>query len=312
MTRTAHRRKTFGRGWRLLVGTAVVILLVWRLGPHELFTALTALSPFVLIPAVMIACLPPVLHAWRWCRLLAISGRRVSILDALRVTVAASVANYALPAFGWAPAKVVVTQRWLGIQATSSVLTVLVEHALDMIVLLFLGLTGLVALGVPVKVMTISLPGNAFGLSAVLLAGVLGTPVVVLAIFRWGRRLVLVGARHGYQILRTLWRDPIIWIATAGRWSVEFVLLALLTWASGLHLSTAAILALLGVPGLVGLFAPVPGGLGVREATGVVLATALGMSAVGVGAVLTWQRLAVLAGLAVVGVGSSLVRRHPQ
>ncbi|MFN3337577.1 MAG: lysylphosphatidylglycerol synthase transmembrane domain-containing protein, partial [Thermomicrobium sp.] len=135
MTQTAHARKTIRHHWRLLAGIALVALVFWRLGPHQVFTALTTLSPFALVPAVMVGCLPPVFHAWRWRRLLEISEGRVSILDAVRVTVAASVANYALPAFGWAPAKVVATRRWLGIQAASSVPTVLIEQALDSMVL---------------------------------------------------------------------------------------------------------------------------------------------------------------------------------
>ncbi|MCM8745175.1 flippase-like domain-containing protein [Thermomicrobium sp. CFH 73360] len=310
MTQTARRRRTLQRSWRLLVGVTLVAVVIWRLGPRQLFTALTTVSPVVLLPAMMVGCLPPVFHAWRWRRLLEISEERVSILDAVRVTVAASVANYALPAFGWAPAKVVATKRWLGIQATSSVPTVLIEHALDSAVLLFLGFTGLVALGVPVRVLTVNLPNDTQGWFVVFGATAFGLAVAALAGLRWGSRLVVTSVRQGYRVVRTLWRDPVVWIATVGRWGAEFVLLAILTWATGLHLPVAALLVLLGLPGILGLLAPVPGGLGIREATGVVLATALGLGAVGVVAVLTWQRLAALAGLAIVGVASSFVRRY--
>ncbi|MCS7050858.1 MAG: lysylphosphatidylglycerol synthase domain-containing protein, partial [Thermomicrobium sp.] len=150
-----------------------------------------------------------------------------------------------------------------------------------------------------------------WGVAVALAAFVLGVVILLGVPMAWrhGSSRVCRGLWQSWVVVGRVSRDPVVWAATAGRWGAEFLLLTLLVQASGLSLSASAIVTLIGVSSFIGLVAPVPGGLGAREAAGVVLATAYGWSPVGVGAVLVWYRIAAVIGLAVVGVGSALAWR---
>jgi len=302
-----------GQRWsrvgRLAAGVVLLVLLLWRLGPAELGRALGTMPLAVLLPSAVLATLLPLCHAWRWRRLLEIAGQRVPLLEAIRVTVAASAANYLVPAFGWAPAKVVATRQWLGIGVRRALPTVVIEHALDLAMLASCALVGFWQIRPTAVVPITLLPFRARSMLGMLvLAGVAGAGLAAVLsgrVRKFGFEVLTVG----YGVLRETWRDPVVWLATIGRWSAELLVLALLVAAVQLPLDWGALFVLLGGPGIVGALSPIPGGLGIREATGVLLAHWLGWDPVGVGAVLAWQRVATLTGLGAVGVMASIVRR---
>jgi len=295
--------------WRLLAGIVLLALVLWRLGPAEVLRATRAMSVDVLVPALLLAMLPPLCHAWRWHRLLETVQQRIPFLDAVRVTVAASTANYLLPAFGWAPAKVVTSRRWLGIGVERSLPTLVIEQALDLGVLAFCAAIGLWRSGsVPRALVSASFFRERSVLGILVLAGVAGA-VLVAALSARVRRFGRGVMTSGQRIVRVAWRDPVVWSTTSGRWGAELLLLALLVHAAQLPFGWGDLLVLLGAPGIVGALSPIPGGLGVREATGVLLAGWLAWDPPTVGAVLAWQRLMTVLGLGLVGVGTSLVRR---
>src|SRR5690606_9535158 len=55
-------------------------------------------------------------------------------------------------------------------------------------------------------------------------------------------------------------------------WFLQVVVVGLMCWALGIHFAVLDVLARAAVPGLAGMLAPVPGGVGVREAAIVALA----------------------------------------
>jgi hypothetical protein len=123
----------------LLVGIGLLTAVVWRLGLTTFLQALGELPLGVLPLAVAIGAVPPVCYAWRWRRILELADQPISLVEALRVTVAATTANYLVPAFGWAPAKIALTRRWLRMGVTQTVPSVVLEQLIDLTVLAVLG-----------------------------------------------------------------------------------------------------------------------------------------------------------------------------
>lgn len=288
--------------WRILLGSLILAVVVWRIGPSLLVREFLAVPWWVITVALPLGSLLPLCYAWRWQRLLQVSGMSIPFGDALRVTVAASLGNYVLPAFGWVPTKVAVTRQWLGVGLGHSIPTVVLEQAIDLAVVTTFGVTGLLRSGLLLGGIA-EVPDLAQ--RALFLAVVAGMGVsLTLTLFLWSpkRRKAWYWLVQLLSLVWSLRSDWQVWSATVSRWFVEFLLLLLLAWSNRLQLGFAHVLIFLGVPGLIGLVAPVPGGLGVREGTGVSLAYFLGFSPAAVAAVLTWQRLVSVLGLGIAGI----------
>jgi uncharacterized membrane protein YbhN (UPF0104 family) len=80
-------------------------------------------------------------------------------------------------------------------------------------------------------------------------------------------------------------------------WLVQVAVVALLLWALRLPESARTVLALATLPLLAGQLAPLPGGIGAREATIVALAGATGVSATGLLGLAVLQRVLLVAAL---------------
>lgn len=284
------------RGWRVAFGIVLFAIVAWRLGVPELLEHIVMLAWWGVPLSLVCGVLLPVIYAWRWQRLLRPLQTAIPLRAALQVTVAASAANYLLPAFGWAPVKVIATRRWFGIETYRSVPTIAVEHALDIFVLSILAVFGLVFSGL--WHLSSSL-WNGWRIALSVTALSLGTLLVLWLVARnvllqWGHGIVV--------ILRSLHTDPGVWGATLSRWLLEAMLLVVLARASGVAVPWWAVCLYLGLPGLAGLLSPVPGGLGVREGVGAAIATLVGASPSAIGALLIWQRTITLAGLALAGL----------
>ena len=291
------------RALSLLVGIGLLTAVVWRLGLTTFLQALGELPLGVLPLAVAIGAVPPVCYAWRWRRILELADQPISLVEALRVTVAATTANYLVPAFGWAPAKIVLARRWLRMGVTQTVPSVVLEQLIDLTVLAVLGGSGLVLIGklpIPLRSGTFAVFA-AVVVAVVLLLGVLGSVVRRGRLTRM-RRLLSVS----WLFVATMLGDPLVWSATAGRWAAELFVLGLLAALSGLQIGWAGLIVLLALPALVGALVPIPGGIGIREASGVAIAAWLGIDPAVAGAILVWHRAVTLLGLAGVGVVSAV------
>ena len=291
------------RALSLLLGIGLLTAVVWRVGSMAFLQALGELPLGVLPLAVAIGTVPPICYAWRWRRILELAQQPISMVEALRLTVAATTANYLVPAFGWAPAKIVLARRWLRMGVTRTVPSVVLEQLIDLTVLLMLAGSGLFLLGkrpIPLRAETFVVLA-ALVLVVVLFLGVLGS------VARRGR---LTGIRRALAVswvfLTTMLGDLLVWGATVGRWSAELLLLGLLAALSGLQIGWPGLIVLLAVPALAGALVPIPGGIGVREASGVAIAAWLGIDPAAAGAILVWHRAVTLLGLAGVGIVSAV------
>jgi len=291
---------------RLGIGAALLALLVWRVGPRGFWEALASL-PLLLVPVLaVLGIVPPVSYARRWRRILQCWGAEVTGWEALRVTVAASLANYALPVFGWAPAKMLAGWRWLGIGPRRVAVSLLLEQGLDVLALGLLAIVASLALAASGRAEVLPvLPGLG---GWVLIAGVLSGVVVVSAVVfgyrKWRAQVV--------QLVQelTVAGDRAVLGWTVLRWLAEAVILASLLVALGVPVDPRFVVLLLALPALAGLLVPVPGGLGVREATVIGLGALVGMDPVRLGAVAAWHRMALLLGLALAGCSILMGRRQ--
>ncbi len=291
------------RALSLLLGIGLLTAVVWRVGSTAFLQALGELPLGVLPLAVAIGAVPPVCYAWRWRRILELAHQPIPMVEALRVTVAATTANYLVPAFGWAPAKIVLARRWLQMGVTKTVPSVVLEQLIDLTVLAVLAGSGLLLIGkrsIPLRAETFAVSA-ALVLVVVLFLGVLGSVARKGGLPGMRRALVV-----SWLFVTTMLGDPLVWGATAGRWSAELLLLGLLAALSGLQIGWAGLIVLLAVPALAGALVPIPGGIGVREASGVAIAAWLGIDPAAAGAILIWHRAVTLLGLAGVGVISAV------
>ena len=90
---------------------------------------------------------------------------------------------------------------------------------------------------------------------------------------------------------------PLVAGLTLLYWLTQVAVVALLLWALRLPASASAVLALATLPLLAGQLAPLPGGLGAREATIVALSGATGISAAGLLGLAVLQRVLLVAAL---------------
>src|SRR5690606_9488012 len=121
-----------------------------------------------------------------------------------------------------------------------------------------------------------------------------------LAVVIIGRqRIARVAERIGAAFREV--RDEVNW-ATVGSltllyWVAQVVVVWLLLWSLRLPAGPGTVLALGTLPLLTGQLAPVPGGVGVREATMVALAGVTGVSAAGMLGLAVLQRVLLVAAL---------------
>jgi uncharacterized membrane protein YbhN (UPF0104 family) len=251
-------------------------------------------------PLVLVACcgvLLPVIHARRWQLVMRALGTDISAAQATDLTVSASLVNYASPGYLGAPAKAFLANRAAGAPYTRSAVSMAFEQGLDFLVLLCGSAVAVVVLG-PDRLGDIVPGGNSTRQIAV--AAVAGLVVAALAYrFRTRARRVLAGVRDAFaQLGRRVDRRAIASL-TLGYWLAQVAVVALLLWALRLPLTFTSVLALSTIPLLAGQVAPLPGGIGAREAAILALSGALNVSVSGLLGLAVLQRVLLVAALPV-------------
>ncbi len=253
------------------VGLLIAALVLWLSG--QAGAAVETLRGARIWPMVGVLGLGmslPVIHAWRWQQVIAALGSRLPLHTAAGLTVSASLVNYATPGFLGAPAKAILANRSDGVPIRKSLVSIVLEQGLDFL-LLVVG-SGLVIL----------LLGPSRFDELLSLGGWLPSPYLGLAIAAAGAVIVLLSGRsrianirrkiaEAVHEVREEVRWPAVWVLTFAYWAVQVLVIWVLLWALRLPADPLSVLALGTLPLLAGQLAPVPGGVGVREATMVAL-----------------------------------------
>jgi uncharacterized membrane protein YbhN (UPF0104 family) len=279
------------------LGLAAALLALWwsgQAGRAWQQTRDARLAPLALVLALGMAL--PWIHARRWVELLRGVGTRLPAREAAGFTISASLVNYASPGFLGAPAKAVLARQGAGVPLGRSAVTMAVEQGLDFLVLLAGSALALFVVG-PELLGDLRPSGGASALELTLVgaAGVVALTFAVLArrrVASIGRRVLAAFHELGRGVDR-----PRVAALTLLYWLAQAAVVALLLWALRLPASGRSVLALATLPLLAGQLAPLPGGLGAREAVSVALAGATGIGAAALLGLAVLQRVLLVAAL---------------
>ncbi len=249
----------------------------------------------------------PLVHAVRWRLLMQALDADVPAGLAADVTVSSSLVNYAGPGFLGAPAKAFLANRAAEAPYGKTIVTMAFEQGLDFLVLLAGSAVALMLIGTgPVEeaLSGYGRPARVAGVVAVLAVAVL---LVVV-----GRERIRRGVTRVVEAFRTLGsridRPAVAW-CTATLWLLQAGVVAALLWALGMPATPTTVIALATIPLLLGQVVPLPGGIGVREAAIVALATPVGISSGGLLGLAILQRVLLVVALPVALVVVRLARQ---
>lgn len=251
---------------------------------------------------VLVGIALPLSHAWRWCFLLRRIGETIRMAAAVRMTALASLLNYAAPGFLGAPAKAIFARNETGLPVSRSLPTLLAEQTLDALLLL---VAGVVSIGIAGPVLISGLMELlTLDRSLVTALVILGLCAGLIVVWFAARRLLPAFAESTESSLRMLMKGrhslvPIS-VLTLTRWLLDMLAVGIASLAIGLRLNIIEVLLIANLALLAGLIAPVPGGLGVREAVMAALAGMLGISVPAILALSVLHRAGLGVGLPIV------------
>jgi glycosyltransferase 2 family protein len=315
MTSSADTQRSTPRLARLLFQWSIPVVLlaafVWTGQFGESMSTLRELQLVWTVPLVLVGIALPVSHAWRWCFLLKRTGSNLPLPAATRITALSSLLNYAAPGFLGAPAKAIFARNERKIEISRSLPTLIAEQLLDAALLLLAGTLAIIIAGpIVIELVTNSLR---FELQIWTIVAVAGACLLLVVLWLLIRRVLPNFLSATANATRTLLstRDSIrpIGALTATRWLLDMLAIAIASAAVGLRLGLVDILLLANLALLAGMIAPVPGGLGVREAVMVAIAGVIGVTAPAIVAVSIVHRAGLAFGLLVVLIAGRLLDR---
>lgn len=290
------------------VGLIAATIVLWWSGQAS--SALDSMDGSRIWPLALVILLGmslPVIHAWRWRVLMDALGNRLALSTAAGLTVSASLVNYATPGFLGAPAKAILANRAEEVPVRRSLVAIAIEQGLDFLVLLVGSALIILILGPAQFSSLLSLGGWLPSPWVGVLTGAIGVLAVVLVgrarIVRVWQRIAAAFAEVGR---RANW--PVVGVLTLAYWLAQVLVVWVLLWAMRLPADPLTVLALGTLPLLAGQLAPVPGGVGVREATMVALSGVTVVSAAGLLGVAVVQRVLLVAALPLSLLALRLVR----
>jgi glycosyltransferase 2 family protein len=292
--------------WLVPVAVLAVFVVTGHLG--EAISALSGVSLAWSLPLVVVGTALPISHAWRWRYLLQRAGSDIGLAAASRVTSLASLVNYAAPGFLGAPAKAVLARDSNRVPISRSLPTLAIEQFLDA---LLLAVAGVIAVLLAGPLLFTQIGSDTLVEGVYVIAATAGTIVVVGSILwflakRFHPAFVVAVKKASVALLYSTEHRGQIAFLTCIRWVLDMAAVALASVAIGLRLGIVDILLIANLSLLAGLIAPVPGGLGVREAVMASLAGVLGISIPVILALAVLHRAGLAVGLPLVLAGSRL------
>jgi uncharacterized membrane protein YbhN (UPF0104 family) len=278
------------------LGLAAALLALWLSG--QAGSAWERGRDARLAPLVLVAgcgVLLPVIHARRWREVMRALGTDLTTAQATDLTVSASLVNYASPGYLGAPAKAFLANRAAGAPYTHSAVSMAFEQGLDFLVLLAGSAVAVVVLG-PDRLGDL-VPTADVTWQITLVVVTVVAFVILALICRAHAASVLARIRGAFAQLSSRVDRPTVASLTLTYWLAQVAVVALLLWALKLPLTLASVLALSTIPLLAGQVAPLPGGIGAREAAIVALSGALEISVSGLLGLAVLQRVLLVAAL---------------
>jgi uncharacterized membrane protein YbhN (UPF0104 family) len=306
---TTQKMLTLAIQWLVPVAILGVFVLTGQLG--NAIRALADVNVIWAVPLVLVGIALPLSHAWRWCFLLERTGAQLKLSASARITSLASLINYAAPGFLGAPTKAILARNGHQVPISRSLPTLAIEQILDALALTLAGSVSVVLAG-PVVVDAIQ---AAVSTDETLVGAAAVSVLILLVVGAWvvGRRMlpkfsVAIRDATAASIRSSEHRKPVA-LLTMTRWALDMLAVGIASIAVGLRLGIIEILLIANLSLLVGLVAPVPGGLGVREAVMASIAGVIGVSIPAILALSVLHRAGLALGLPIVLVSARIIDR---
>ena len=279
------------------VGLLAALAVLWLSGQADkALDSMEGSRVWPLVAVVAIGMSLPIIHAWRWREVMDVLGHRIALGTAAGLTVSASLVNYATPGFLGAPAKAILVNRSEGVPVRRSLVSIALEQGLDFVTLLVTSALVVLLLGPGEFTSLLSIGG---WLPSPLVGALIASGLFLLLVVIGRQRIARVWRRIAGAFLevrdRANW--PVVGGLTVAYWLAQVLVVWVLLWALRLPADPLTVLTLGTLPLLVGQLAPVPGGVGVREATMVALSGVTGVSAAGLLGLAVLQRVLLVAAL---------------
>jgi uncharacterized membrane protein YbhN (UPF0104 family) len=249
-----------------VVAAALAIILLWRQGGlTEIAVSVRAVHPGRVAAILLVYAASILLLGIRWHALVRMAGGAPRWSSSAEVFLTSVIVNYAAPIGLAVPTRAALTVRDLKLTPGQSGAVVGWEAALDVMALTVISATWLV-LGGSDLVQSMSVDGRvsvilavAVALGALVLSTISRSAAIRSRIAPFTGRLLSSPAEHPMLALLAL-------ALTAGFWVIQTGIMAVLLQLFGVTVSLSLLSGIMGVPVLVGMLSPVPGGAGVREA----------------------------------------------
>jgi glycosyltransferase 2 family protein len=271
-SRPAARRRWYGPILALptpiifVAAAALALWLLWRGGGlHGVADSLQDVNPVQVVGLLIVYAMSLLLLALRWHALVRMAGGSPSWASSAEVFLTSVIVNYAAPIGLAVPTRAALTIRDLGLKPGQSGAVVGWEAALDLLALVlvsaaWLVLGGLVLLqSIIIDERVLAAGATAIAVGAVIAAVLVRSTAIRSRIAPFTSRMISSPAEHPGLALLAL-------VLTAGFWLLQIGVMAAIVEAFGTRATPMLLLGIMGLPVLIGMLSPVPGGAGVREA----------------------------------------------
>jgi uncharacterized membrane protein YbhN (UPF0104 family) len=241
------------------------LVLWWQGGLTEIADSIREVHPGHIVGILLVYAASILLLGLRWHALVRMAGGAPQWSSSAEVFLTSVIVNYAAPIGLAVPTRAALTVRDLKLSPGQSGAVVGWEAALDVAALAVISVAWLVLGGsdlvqtMRVDGWVIALLAVFLGLGAVVMRGASKSPAVRSRIAPFAGRMLSSPAEHPMLALLAV-------ALTGGFWGIQLAIMAALLQLFGVAVSPSLLLGIMGVPVLVGMLSPVPGGAGVREA----------------------------------------------
>ncbi len=249
-----------------VAAAALAVFVLWRNGAvNEIGASIRLADPLWVVAILLVYASSIVVLAVRWHTLVRMAGGRPDWTTSAEVFLTSVIVNYAAPIGLAVPTRAALTVRDLRLNPRESGAVVVWEAGLDITALILISAVWLIQGGSQL-LRTVALEGGVIVVAAASLTLAVAGIVVAsksAAIRSWAApfaQSMLFGPKRRPEL--TL----LAIVLTAAFWGMQIGVLAMLLAIFGVTPRSSLLAGLMGLPVLIGMLSPVPGGAGVREA----------------------------------------------